>query len=149
MTARSAVIERSSAAIDDDRIYAREVPSGGGVGTARAYSCVATGEGELGLRPEVLDQLAAPPVAPTRGFVDVCMHRDMRFSLGFLKSGGFYDFGTPSAVGAPGAGGSFALADPATGLGYAYVTNRMGAQVGRDPREVAVRTALRRAISAS
>ena len=46
--------------LDEDRIYARnlEVPSGGGVGTARAiahaYSVFATGGGELQLRPETL-----------------------------------------------------------------------------------------------
>ena len=51
----------SSMYLDEERIYARnfEVPSGGGVGTARAiahaYSVFATGGRELGLRPETLD----------------------------------------------------------------------------------------------
>jgi CubicO group peptidase (beta-lactamase class C family) len=51
---------------DGHRIYARnfEVPAGGGVGTARAiaraYSVFADGGGELGLRQETLDLLAAP-----------------------------------------------------------------------------------------
>ena len=45
---------------DDARVYARnfEVPSGGGVATARgiahAYSVFSTGGRELGLRPETL-----------------------------------------------------------------------------------------------
>jgi CubicO group peptidase (beta-lactamase class C family) len=55
---------------DEQHIYARnlEVPSGGGVGTARAiahaYSVFATGGRELGLRQETLDLLAAPAIAP-------------------------------------------------------------------------------------
>ena len=49
---------------DEQRVYARnlEVPSGGGVGTARAiahaYGVFATGGRELGLRQETLDLLA-------------------------------------------------------------------------------------------
>jgi CubicO group peptidase (beta-lactamase class C family) len=60
---------------DEQRIYARdfEIPSGGGVGTARAiahaYSVFATDGRELQLRPETLRLLAAPAVrsaSPTR-----------------------------------------------------------------------------------
>ena len=78
---------------DEERVYARnlEVPSGGGVGTARgiahAYSVFATGGRELGLRQETLDLLAAPAIPPTRGFYDECMKADgIQFSLGFMKS---------------------------------------------------------------
>ena len=78
---------------DEERVYARnlEVPSGGGVGTARgiahAYGVFATGGRELGLRQETLDLLAAPAIPPTRGFYDECMKEDgIQFSLGFMKS---------------------------------------------------------------
>ena len=78
---------------DEQRIYARnlEVPSGGGIGTARAiaqaYSVFATGGRELGLRPETLELLAAPAIPPTRGFFDECLKVDgVQFSLGFMKS---------------------------------------------------------------
>ena len=56
----------SAICLDERRVYARnfEVPSGGGVGTARAiahaYGVFATGGRELGLRPETLLLLAAP-----------------------------------------------------------------------------------------
>jgi CubicO group peptidase (beta-lactamase class C family) len=77
---------------DEQRIYARnlEIPSGGGVGTARAiahaYSVFATGGRELQLRPETLQALTAPAIAPTHGFYDECMMGDgVRFSLGFMK----------------------------------------------------------------
>jgi CubicO group peptidase (beta-lactamase class C family) len=102
--------------LDKERVYARnlEVPSGGGVGTARAmaraYSVFATG-----------------------GRVE--------FSLGFMKTCPSWPFGHAGAFGAPGAGGSLGFADPQTGMAYGYVTNRMGGVTG-DPRDLALRNAI-------
>jgi CubicO group peptidase (beta-lactamase class C family) len=134
---------------DTKRIYARnfEVPSGGGVGTARAiaraYSVFANGGRELGIRPETVDLLTAPAVAPTRGFYDECMKaKGIQFSLGFMKSTSAFPFGSRSSFGAPGAGGAMGFADPEVGVGYAYVTSQMGTRLNGDPRDVALRTAL-------
>ncbi len=137
---------------DTDRVYARdlEVPSGGVVGTARAiahaYGVFATGGEELGLRRETLDLLAAPAVPPTRGFYDECMKGEVQFSLGFMKPSPVWSFGSPSSFGAPGSGGSLGFADPETGVGYAYVTSQMGTALTGDPRDVALRAALRAAL---
>ena len=144
----------SAIALDEQRIYARnlEVPSGGGVGTARgiahAYSVFATGGRELGLRPETLDLLAAPAIPPTRGFHDECLKGDVQFSLGFMKPSSAIPFGSASSFGSPGAGGSLGFADPTAGIGYAYVTSQMGARLTGDPRDVALRDALYASISA-
>jgi CubicO group peptidase (beta-lactamase class C family) len=134
---------------DESRIYARnlEVPSGGGVGTARAiahaYGAFAAGGRELGLRAATLDLLAAPAVAPKRGFHDECMKSDgVQFSLGFMKSSFGWPFGDASAYGAPGSGGALGFADPRNGIGYAYVTSQMGTRLTGDPRDVALRDAL-------
>jgi CubicO group peptidase (beta-lactamase class C family) len=51
-------------------------------------------------------------------------------------------FGHPASFGAPGAGGSLGFADPQAGIGYAYVTNRMGTALTGDPRDVALREAM-------
>ena len=62
--------------LDEQRVYARnlEVPSGGGVGTARAiaraYSVFATGGRELGLRQDTLQALTAPAIPSAHGFYD-------------------------------------------------------------------------------
>ena len=141
---------------DESHIYARnlEVPSGGAVGTARAiaraYSVFATGGRELGLRAETLELLAAPAVPPTCGFYDECMKiHGVQFSLGFMKPTPALPFGSASAFGSPGAGGALGFADPAAGVGYAYVTNGMGTRLSGDPRDVALRDALHSALSPS
>lgn len=134
---------------DDEHVYARdfEVPSGGGVGTARAiaraYGVFATGGKELQLRRETLQALSAPAVPPARGFYDECMLTDgVHFSLGFMKHCPVWPFGGEAAFGAPGAGGSMGFADPETGIGFGYVTSQMGTSLTGDPREVALRDAV-------
>ena len=152
MTGRSRIVRAlrgSDFPHDPQRVYARnfEVPSGGGVGTARgiarAYGVFATGGHELGLRQETLDLLAAPAVPPSRGFYDECMKGIAHFSLGFMKPSEGWRFGSsPACYGSPGSGGSLGFADPAAGVGYAYVTSQMGAHLTGDPRDIALRNAL-------
>jgi CubicO group peptidase (beta-lactamase class C family) len=139
---------------DPSQIYARnvEVASGGGVGTARAiaraYSVFATGGRELGLRAETLQALCAPAIAPAHGFYDECMLTDgVQFSLGFMKSTPLISFGSEQAFGAPGAGGAMGFADPKAGIGYGYVTSQGGTSLTGDPRDVALRNAVRSVIS--
>ena len=141
---------------DPRHVYARnvEVASGGGVGTARAiaraYSVFASGGRELGLRSETLQALSAPAVPPSRGFYDECMLADgVQFSLGFMKSTPLIPFGSELAFGAPGAGGAMGFADPKTGIGYGYVTSQGGTSLSGDPRDVALRDALRSVIGAA
>jgi CubicO group peptidase (beta-lactamase class C family) len=137
--------------LDPERIYARnfEVPSGGGVGTARAmaqaYSEFATGGRLLGVREETLQQLMVPAAPPLHGFYDEVMQMEVAFSLGFMKPSPKYPFGHPSAFGAPGSGGSAGFADPQARVGYAYILNRMGTYL-EDPRELALRKALYQSI---
>jgi CubicO group peptidase (beta-lactamase class C family) len=149
---RALVVNPGSAiALDPERIYARnlEVPSGGGVGTARAiahaYSEFATGGRVLGVREDTLRQLMAPAIPPLHGFYDECLKVEVPFSLGFTKPSPKNPFGHPSAFGAPGSGGSFGFADPQASVGYGYVLNQMGSHLV-DPRDLALRTALYRSI---
>ncbi|HKI97626.1 MAG TPA: serine hydrolase domain-containing protein [bacterium] len=137
--------------LDEARIYARnfEIPSGGGVGTARgisqAYGQFATGGDRLGLREETLKELMAPAVPPLHGFYDHALKVPARYSLGFLKPHDDVPFGHPGAFGTPGAGGSFGFADPEAQIGYGYVTNQMGTYL-IDPRDQALRDAMYRSI---
>lgn len=145
----------SGIALDKEHIYSRnlEVPSGGGVGTARSlarlYSVFASGGRELGLRKETLDLLAAPAIPPTHGFFDQCMKGEIQFSLGFMKPSRAWPFGGPRSFGSPGAGGSLGFADPDGGIGYGYVTSQMGAYLTGDPRDIALRASLNAALKMS
>jgi CubicO group peptidase (beta-lactamase class C family) len=136
--------------LDRDCVYARELeaPSGLGVGTARAiakaYGVFASDGRELGLRAETLAALAAPAAPSQHGFYDECLRAPVQFSLGFMKPNETIRFGHAAAFGAPGAGGAMGYADPETGIGYGYVTNRMGTSLQGDPRDVALRAVLER-----
>jgi len=134
--------------LDRERVYARELeaPSGLGVGTARAiakaYGVFASDGRELELRADTLAALAAPATPSRHGFFDECLRAPAKFSLGFMKPSETIGFGHTTAFGAPGAGGAMGYADPETGIGYGYVTNRMGTSLQGDPRDLALRAAL-------
>ena len=153
MIAPGSLLRRSFVGLSvdpNDRGYLDvEVPAGNGVGTARAiaraYSCFAEGGTEIGITPETLARLTAAPIIA--GSKDVVIGLPSYFALGFLRPGPRVAFGSSErAFGAPGAGGSFAFADPDARLGYAYVMNRMDFYLTDDPREKPLRDAIYRAI---
>jgi len=133
---------------DREHVYPRkvEVPSGGGIGTARAmakaYGVFANGGKELGLREETLEQLMAPAIPPTRGFYDEVMKlKGMQMSLGFMKPSPENPFAHPSSFGMLGFGGCIGFADPHAKVGFAYVPNRTDTYL-MDPRQNALRRAM-------
>lgn len=134
----------------DRKSFDVEIPAGNGVGTARAiariYSAFAEGGGEVGITPETFGRIVAPPII--HGDKDVVLGVPSYFSLGFLRPGPTVSFGSSElAFGSPGAGGSFAFADPDARLGYAYVMNRLDFYLENDPREKALRDAIYRSIA--
>jgi CubicO group peptidase (beta-lactamase class C family) len=137
---------------NDRRYLELEVPAGNGVGTARAlaraYSAFAEGGAEIGLTPATFGRITALPDA-TRPR-DELLGIPSYFSLGFLRPGPLVGFGsTERAFGAPGAGGSFAFADPDARLGFAYVMNKLDFYLVDDPREKSLRDAVYRALAAA
>ena len=109
---------------------------------AMRYSVFAGGGKELGLWHETLRELSAPAIPSTHGFYDECIRGEASFSLGFMKPNSGFPFGSPSAFGFPGAGGSLGFADPEKQIGYGYVPSRKGVTIDGDPRDVALRRAL-------
>ena len=135
--------------MNDRRVLELELPAGNGVGTARAiarlYSIFAEGGAELEITPETFALITAPPVVPRP--MDEVVGLPSWFSLGFMRPGPEVAFGSSQrAFGAPGAGGSFAFADPDARLGFAYVMNKMDFYLVDDPREKSLRDAVYRAI---
>ncbi|OBH01021.1 serine hydrolase domain-containing protein [Mycobacterium sp. E3247] len=151
LTARTIGIPRGVNAFNGDynrdEVRRVEIPSANGIGTARAvarlYGSAATGGAELGVGGDTLEALTAPAHAPSRGARDKVMNVDVAYSLGFCKPVPHFAFGSSDkAFGTPGFGGSFGCADPDTGVGFAYVMNRLGFHLWSDPRELALRQAL-------
>src|SRR5205823_4680993 len=138
---------RSTAGLDAPEYRVVENPAGGGIGlvrsVARAYGELATGGHTLGLESHTLAELTASPRPPTAVTRDQVLMVDAAFSLGFARPGRGFEFGSSErAFGHPGAGGSFAFADPDLELSFAYAPNRLGHHLRDDPREKALRDAL-------
>jgi CubicO group peptidase (beta-lactamase class C family) len=130
-----------------------EIPSANGIGEARAiariYGSLATGGQELGITPRTWRELIAPPAPPPLGLRDAVLKIDTQYGFGFSRPSRDVQFGSgPTALGCPGAGGSFGMADPQEQLGFAYVTNKMGYRLFDDAREKAVRDACYRCLRA-
>jgi CubicO group peptidase (beta-lactamase class C family) len=128
-----------------------EVPGGGGIGqvrsVARLYDELARGGGALGLREQTLAELTAPPRPPSRGSMDVVLKVPASYALGFIRPTTRLRFGVSErAFGHPGAGGSFAFADPDARVAFAYAPNRLGYYLDSDPRERALREAVYRSL---
>ena len=103
------------------------------------YGALASGSTQLGLHQDTIDELARPKTASHDEILGV----ETAFRLGFMKPFPILPFGSsPHAYGHTGSGGSFAYADPETGVGYAYAMNRAGYALPTDPREVALREAV-------
>ncbi|MFC6722635.1 serine hydrolase domain-containing protein [Halobacteriaceae archaeon SHR40] len=124
-----------------------EIPGGNGIGCvrdiAKAYGKLATSGSGLGIDHSTREELTAPATEPPGGSRDEILKLDAAYSLGYSKPLPGFQFGSgPTAFGAPGAGGSFAFADPEMEIGFAYAPNRMGFRLRDDPRERALREAV-------
>jgi len=140
-------LRTSAGEVNREEVRAAEMPGVNGIGSARAvaklYGSVAIGGSELGINAATLDALMKPATPPTDGLRDKIVHTNTAFSLGFSKPCPTWIFGSSEkAFGTCGAGGSFGFADPDTGIGFAYVMNRMGFYPWSDPRERALRNTL-------
>jgi len=124
-----------------------ELPAANGIGTARSvatvYGDLAIGSPRLGIKADTLSALTHAAQDPRLGRMDLVLHMPSRFSLGYCKPWEGFEFGSASAFGTPGAGGSFGFADPEIGMGFCYAMNRMDYYLISDPREVALRDAAR------
>jgi CubicO group peptidase (beta-lactamase class C family) len=136
---------------ENDAAYrAAALPASNGVATAeglaRFYASL-IGEVEGGvrlLRPETVrlargEQSSGP---------DRVLVVNTRFGLGPMLHGPASPLLSPGSFGHPGRGGALGLADPDSGIAFAYVTNGYRTSVTADPRAQALLRALRTATAA-
>lgn len=122
-----------------------EIPGANGHGTARAlarlYGVLARGGSQDGIHLLSPDAIARCHAEQSQG-EDLVLQVSTRFGQGFMLSqrgvAGATFGPSPRAFGHPGAGGSLGFADPDRGVGFGYVTNRMGPHILLDPRATAL-----------
>lgn len=108
------------------------LPAFGGIGTADALAKFYSRA--LESSPRVLGWMTT---TLSSGF-DAVLMRNTAFSAGFMRD----IAGVPGSFGHPGAGGSVAFADPARGIGFAYVMNQMETGVLPGERALSLVSAL-------
>jgi CubicO group peptidase (beta-lactamase class C family) len=69
---------------------------------------------------------------------DAVLIFDIPFGLGFMRHSDFAKFGSPTAFGHYGAGGSVGFADHEHKIGFGYVMNKMDLGIAGDPRTAAL-----------
>ncbi|MDX3576075.1 serine hydrolase domain-containing protein [Streptomyces sp. FL07-04A] len=137
---------------ENDAAYrAAALPASNGIATAeglaRFYASL-IGDVEGGvrlLRPETVELARGEQSSgPDRVLVV-----NTRFGLGPMLHGAASPLLSPRAFGHPGRGGALGLADPESGIAFAYVTNGFRTSVTADPRAQALLRALRTATAAT
>jgi CubicO group peptidase (beta-lactamase class C family) len=122
-----------------------EIPAINAHGTAaalaRIYGALARGGEQDGvhvLAPASIERARSEQAHAS----DPLLHVPIRIGLGYWLSHsdvpGFAFGPNPGAFGHPGAGGSLGFADPQAGVGFGYVTNRMGSSIAVDERPQAL-----------
>jgi CubicO group peptidase (beta-lactamase class C family) len=124
-----------------------EIPSGNGIGTARAMARImgacAVGGAELGIDQKTREELERSHPRAMSPPKDALLGVPTVYQMGFSKPGTHYDLnGHTSGYFAPGSGGNMCFADPESGIGFGYAINRMGGYIMNDPRERALREAV-------
>jgi len=116
-------------------VLAAEMPSSNGVGDARSLARLyAATVGEVDGRRVLAPETVAAARAVQAEGSDRVILVPTRFGLGFSLPPMLSPHCPKSAFGHPGAGGSLAFADVASGIGFGYVTNRMRFDAKGDPR---------------
>jgi CubicO group peptidase (beta-lactamase class C family) len=133
--------------VDVRAIHAAEIGGGGGITNARGlagmYAPLACGGSLRGVNLVDHDTLARMSAVSSSTGQDMTLLIPIRFSLGFIKSHdnrrqppGMQDsmILSEDAFGHPGAGGSVGFADPRERMSFGYMMNKMGTELGLNPR---------------
>lgn len=144
---RAAFLQKGAAInARDPRYRSMAIPSVNGVGTAAALArllavlaCDGRLDGRTLLSPETVAAASRERIVGP----DLVLPHLISWGAGFTRGGPERVFGpNPDAVGHWGWGGSVAFADPKRHLSFAYVMNRQGPLLLKDPRPMALIEAL-------
>ncbi|MBB4658805.1 serine hydrolase [Parvularcula dongshanensis] len=144
---RAAFLEpwSSPAGVDRDAWLAAEIPASNMHATARGLAEVMQvfATGRMGGKPFATDEALRAALAERVHGPDRVLPFELSWGAGVMRETLGVFGGSPTAVGHYGFGGSCVMADPARGLSFAYVPNKMSPHLVGDPRA----TALLRAVT--
>lgn len=145
---RTMVVTTEPLDLNDPDVLAAEVPAVNGVCTARSLVRFYAGLiGEVdGVRLLSADALAAA-TAEQAGGPDRVLGVPTRLGLGFGLPAPAEPWHSPTAFGFGGHGGSLGFADPATGVAFGYVMNRLHDGTEPDDRAAGLARAINAALS--
>lgn len=132
---------------NDPDVWRSEIPAANGITNARSLAKLyASTVSEVdGVR--LLDDETVKRATEERSNgPDRTLIVPTRFGAGFFLSSSFSPLMGRSSFGHAGAGGSLGLADPERKVGFAYVMNKMSANLSDDPRTVGLINALTSAL---
>jgi CubicO group peptidase (beta-lactamase class C family) len=120
---------------NDPKLWQAELGAANGITNAPSLAKLyAATVGEVDGVRTLTDDTIARAVEPRTSGADAVLVFEIPFGLGFMRDAPFAKFGSPTAFGHYGAGGSVGFADPAAGIGFAYVMNKMDLGIAGDPR---------------
>jgi CubicO group peptidase (beta-lactamase class C family) len=118
-------------------VHAAEIPAANGIGTAAAlakmYAATLGPVDGVQLLNDDIRERARATITPA-GQPDLCLVVPTTFGMGFMTHGVFTPHAGPGSYGHSGAGGSTAFAQPERQLAFAYVMNKMAANLAADAR---------------
>lgn len=129
-------------------VWRSQIPAANGITNARSLaklyaSCVSEVDGVRLLDDETVKR-ATEERSEGR---DRTLVVPTRFGLGFFIPSTFSPLMGPASFGHAGAGGSLGLADPDRRIGFAYVMNKMSANLSNDPRTSGLIAAVEAAVA--
>jgi CubicO group peptidase (beta-lactamase class C family) len=120
-------------------IWALEFPAANGItnapSLAKMYAATVGEVDGVRLLTEATVQRA---IHPQTSGADAVLVFEIPFGLGFMRDAPFAKFGSPTAFGHYGAGGSVGFADHEQEIGFGYVMNKMELGISGDPRTAAL-----------
>jgi CubicO group peptidase (beta-lactamase class C family) len=120
---------------EDPALWRAELGAANGITNARSLAKMyAATVGEIDGVRLFSPQTLAAAIEPQATGVDAVLMFDIPFGLGFMRDSAFSKFGSPSAFGHYGLGGSVGFADAEAGIAFGYVMNKLELSLAGDPR---------------
>jgi CubicO group peptidase (beta-lactamase class C family) len=124
---------------EDPALWRAELGAANGITNATSLARMyAATVGEVGGVRILDDATIRRAIEPQTSGADEVLIFDIPFALGFMRDSALSKFGSPTAFGHYGLGGSVGFADHEAGIGFGYVMSKLDLGIAGDPRTSAL-----------